>query len=69
MKRVFLITLLVFSVSLVYSQETVKKSFAAKRIQEPIKIDAVLDEAVWQRSEVATDFTQSYQNPGKPASQ
>ena len=41
------------------------KKLKATRIQQPPKIDGVLDDAAWQQAEVATDFIQRNPNPGK----
>ena len=38
----------------------------AARRQTPIVLDGKLDEAAWQGAEAATEFTQSWPNPGKP---
>ncbi|PJJ59541.1 DUF5916 domain-containing protein [Hymenobacter chitinivorans] len=43
-----------------------KKQLQAQRITEVIKLDGVLDEAVWQQAPVATDFVQQRPNPGVP---
>ena len=39
----------------------------AVRRDGEIKLDGSLDEAAWRKSEVSSDFTQSYPAPGKPA--
>ncbi|MDQ6690120.1 MAG: carbohydrate binding family 9 domain-containing protein [Gemmatimonadota bacterium] len=39
----------------------------ASRATQPIRIDGKLDEADWASAEVATDFSQRYPDPGKPA--
>lgn len=41
-----------------------KRHLQAVRITETIKLDGVLDEAVWQQAPVATDFIQNRPNPG-----
>src|SRR6185503_20741864 len=38
----------------------------AARRQTPIVLDAKLDEPAWQTAQAATEFTQSWPNPGKP---
>ncbi|MBC6696724.1 DUF5916 domain-containing protein [Hymenobacter puniceus] len=43
-----------------------KKQLQAVRITEGIKLDGVLDEAVWQQAPVATQFIQNRPNPGPP---
>ncbi|MBX0333841.1 hypothetical protein K3G39_11400 [Pontibacter sp. HSC-14F20] len=40
------------------------KQLQAMRINEPIKVDGVLEEAIWQQAEIATDFIQNRPNPG-----
>ncbi len=49
-------------------QQGIKKSLEAMRIQVPIQIDGELDEAVWSKAQIATDFTQREPNVGQPAS-
>ena len=41
-----------------------KRSLAAVRISEAIKLDGNLDEALWQTAPAATDFIQNRPNPG-----
>ncbi|WP_086594111.1 DUF5916 domain-containing protein [Hymenobacter crusticola] len=43
-----------------------KRQLQALRIREAIKLDGVLDEAVWQQAPIATDFIQQRPNPGVP---
>jgi len=62
---IFLIILLV-STS-VFGQQTPRKKIAATRISEPLKIDGILDEAVYQHAEKATDFMQLMPHNGKPS--
>ncbi|WP_137760757.1 DUF5916 domain-containing protein [Pontibacter sp. SGAir0037] len=40
------------------------KQLQALRITEPVKIDGILDEPIWQQAEIATDFIQNRPNPG-----
>src|SRR4051812_46494827 len=42
------------------------KLMAARRVH-PIKLDGALDEQDWSLAGVATDFTQRFPDPGKPA--
>ena len=42
-----------------------KKSFNAIRTSEKMKIDAKMDEAIWQEAEVLGDFVQIRPNPGE----
>lgn len=42
-----------------------KKSFQAIRTDEKIKIDAQMDEAIWQEAEILGDFVQLRPNPGE----
>jgi hypothetical protein len=44
-------------------------NFAATRIEEPPQIDGVLDEAVWRRATVLSEFTQSEPDEGRPVSE
>ncbi|AYA37345.1 hypothetical protein D3Y59_09955 [Hymenobacter oligotrophus] len=46
-----------------------KRQLQAVRISEALKMDGVLDEAVWQQAPVATDFVQQRPNPGVPEKQ
>ncbi|WP_078063261.1 DUF5916 domain-containing protein [Solirubrum puertoriconensis] len=41
-----------------------KKQLQAQRITEGIKLDGILDEAVWQQAPIATDFVEMRPNPG-----
>ncbi|MBC6989432.1 DUF5916 domain-containing protein [Hymenobacter sp. BT491] len=43
-----------------------KRQLQAVRITEAIKLDGVLDEAVWQQAPIASDFIQQRPNPGVP---
>ncbi|SHK59082.1 Carbohydrate family 9 binding domain-like [Hymenobacter psychrotolerans DSM 18569] len=43
-----------------------KKQLQAVRITGGIKLDGVLDEAVWQQAPIATTFIQNRPNPGPP---
>ncbi|HET7275361.1 MAG TPA: DUF5916 domain-containing protein [Longimicrobiaceae bacterium] len=52
----------------VFGQSPVKIA-TAERVQSAIHIDGILDEAAWSNVEPATDFTESYPDPGAPASQ
>jgi hypothetical protein len=49
-----------------FSQE---KSIQAIRITQAPKIDGSLDDAMWANAPIATNFTQTYPDAGKPASQ
>jgi hypothetical protein len=46
-----------------------KRQLQALRITEGIKLDGVLDEAVWQQAPIASDFIQQRPNPGIPEKQ
>lgn len=50
-----------------FAQEVQRKDVTALRISEPIKIDGVLDEAIYQQAEIATDFLQLNPYNGKPS--
>ncbi|WP_303311731.1 DUF5916 domain-containing protein [Hymenobacter sp. BT730] len=43
-----------------------KKQLQAVRISGGVKLDGLLDEAVWQQAPIATDFIQQRPNPGVP---
>jgi hypothetical protein len=43
-----------------------KRQLQAVRIREAIKLDGLLDEAVWQQAPIASDFIQQRPNPGVP---
>lgn len=51
-----------------FSQST-RKSLEATRIEDPIRIDGLLDEAIWNTATLATGFTQYEPFVGKNASQ
>jgi len=48
-----------------------RRTIAAERLapEEAITLDGSLDEAVWQRAQVATDFVQVDPNNGEPATE
>ena len=50
-------------------QLSVLKSIDAIRVENPPKMDGVLDEEVWKKPPIATDFIQGEPYPGKKASQ
>ena len=52
-----------------FSWSQTKKSLQALPTVIPIKIDGVLDEPVWKKAEIATDFTQTSPVAGQKASQ
>ncbi|PJA08399.1 MAG: hypothetical protein COX70_03770 [Flavobacteriales bacterium CG_4_10_14_0_2_um_filter_32_8] len=47
----------------------VKKIIDAVRVQEAPKIDGILDDEVWKKAPIATDFIQNEPNPGNKPSQ
>lgn len=51
-------------------QESVKteRVLEAVRVDSPPKIDGILDDAVWKKAPIATDFIQDSPIPGKDAS-
>ncbi|GAB3295903.1 DUF5916 domain-containing protein [Hymenobacter tenuis] len=57
------------SASTAASTPAPKRQLQAVRITEPVKLDGVLDEAVWQQAPIATDFIQQRPNPGVPEKQ
>ena len=46
--------------AVVHAQQTVDKEFTAQKIDTPPKIDGVLDEAIWEKAQVLTDFAQYF---------
>ena len=72
MKHLGLI-LLLFITHFSFGQEentaVVKKSIKAIRVETPPKMDGVLDDAVWNKAPIATDFIQAQPYPGEKASQ
>jgi hypothetical protein len=46
-----------------------RPALRAAPLEGEIRIDGRLDEPIWERAEAATDFTQSYPNPGAAPSQ
>ncbi|HRH45242.1 MAG TPA: DUF5916 domain-containing protein [Pyrinomonadaceae bacterium] len=50
-------------------QTTYVKRISAFRVSEEIKIDGILDETAWTKSEVLADFRQQEPNEGEPASE
>ncbi len=46
-----------------------RPTLAALSIAEPVKVDGLLDEEVWQRADVAANFIQREPNPGQPATE
>ena len=63
MKRSYLLLCAFLLISTLYANDGVKTIMATK-INEPIKIDGVLDEDIWNLSQVASDFVQYAPNPG-----
>jgi hypothetical protein len=58
---VFLLTALVVINPLdSYGQQSEQRSLFVKKIEEKIKLDGVLDEAVWNEADIATDFWQMF---------
>lgn len=64
---------LLFPILMVQAQDAKKnttahppKSLQALRVSEAPKIDGVLDEAVWQQAQIATNFIQNRPTPGPP---
>lgn len=46
-----------------------RPSLSALRATEPIRLDGLLDEAVWQQAPAGSDFVQREPNPGQPATE
>ncbi len=67
MKRSYLLLCAFLLISTLYANDGVKTIMAVK-IEEPIKIDGILDEVIWNQSQVASDFVQYAPNPGVQSS-
>ena len=48
-------------------QSTQRQSLRAERIVEPVRLDGVLDDAVWSEAQAGSDFIQRYPTPGRIA--
>lgn len=46
-----------------------RPALAALSIDEPVKVDGLLDDAAWQKADVASHFIQREPNPGQPATE
>jgi hypothetical protein len=51
------------------SAQTPLPSIAALSIDQPIKVDGLLDDEAWQRADAADNFIQREPNPGNPATE
>jgi hypothetical protein len=72
MKRTSVFIIYLFFVISVFGQDSIvhiKKNIEVLRVSTPIKIDAVLDEPVYQQAQAAKDFTQLQPYNGKPSFQ
>ncbi len=72
MKHLVLILFLVatiFSFGQEESAAVIQKSIQAIRIENPPKMDGILDEEIWSKAPIATGFTQAEPFPGEKASQ
>ncbi len=68
--RISLLVILFLITTSLWSQTNPEtKHTDAKRVNTPIKIDGILDEAAWESAKIATDFTQLEPVYGPPASQ
>ena len=67
-RGLFLLLVLILVQFHALSQPAKKKSIVAIRINEPPKIDAVLDDAAWALAKPATDFVQLKPYNGNPSS-
>ena len=68
-KNYILLVLVCFVIMPSFGGNNEKKQLQAIRISEHVKIDGVLDEAMWQDAPVATDFKTYSPTMGEPASQ
>ena len=66
-KIIFVLIILLISSLLAFSKEEIKETFGLK-IDESIKVDGFLDEAVWEKAPEISDFIQFEPERGKPAS-
>jgi hypothetical protein len=66
-KLILLVT--IFLCASAFGQQIQKKQVSTIRINEPLKIDGILDETVYQSGEKATDFVQLQPYNGKPSYQ
>ena len=66
-KIIFALIILLVSSFLAFSKEEIKETFGLK-IDESIKVDGFLDEAVWEKAPEISDFIQFEPERGKPAS-
>ncbi|MBI1226409.1 MAG: hypothetical protein GC192_14345 [Bacteroidetes bacterium] len=71
MKLLFTTVLFVLTLHFTFGQPPSfsKKTIAASRISQSIKIDGKLDELAWSSANFASDFVQNTPNPGKVANQ
>ena len=60
---------LILAVLLVTNVVAQEKNLAALKINTPIKIDGILDEAVWQQAAIADSFIVNFPTFGIPAKQ
>lgn len=65
--QIKLLMLIVFISFNSLAQEVQRKDVNALRIDQPLKIDGKLDEGVYARAEIATDFVQLMPNNGEPS--
>jgi len=59
----------IFGILLVCNVFAQEKNLAALKINTPIKIDGILDEAVWQQAAIADSFIVNFPTFGEPAKQ
>jgi hypothetical protein len=62
----FLLAAIIVGIS-AFGQQIERKKVTALRITEPLKIDGILDESFYEKSEKATDFMQLNPYNGKPS--
>ncbi len=68
LKKLLILTAL-FTVSICFSQRVKNKTVHVKYINEPITVDAVLDEAAWSLAKPATNFWQHFPKNSTQATQ
>ena len=67
--KIYLILFFSLSIKLSIAQDVVLKSIGAIRVGSPPKMDGILDDEIWKKAPIATDFIQGNPYPGKKASQ
>lgn len=64
-RSLLILSVLAFALTTKVSAQYEKKSFQGTRTTEKMKVDAKMDEAIWQEAEILTDFVQLRPTPGE----